>query len=248
MGFVPTYGNASRPCGFNAGSIAVPESLGRPLLLTLVAIAIVASVLAWRPDFDLAAAHEFYNRGTFIGRGAIGNAARFLGWVIPFGTLLLATLGWIGRRAGLPWPWLPRGRTIAFFVLSMAIGPGLLVNVALKDHWHRPRPVQITDFGGHLEFRPWYRTDGACNRNCSFVSGEASSATWMLAPALVAPPALRAGAVVGALAFGAAVGGLRMAFGGHFLSDTLLSILLTCLVILILSALLLNRGRKRTPS
>jgi lipid A 4'-phosphatase len=226
----------------------VPGLSGRPLLLIWLAILMVAGVFAWRPDFDLAAAHEFYARGAFIGRGAIGDAARFLGWIIPFGTLLLATLGWIGRRAGLPWPWLPMGRTIVFLVLSMALGPGLLVNVALKDHWHRPRPVQITDFGGHLTFRPWYRTDGACNRNCSFVSGEASSATWMLAPALVVPPPLQAGAIAGAIVFGIAVGGLRMAFGGHFLSDTLLSILLTSLLILILYGLLLRRGRKRTPS
>ena len=41
----------------------------------------------------------------------------------------------------------------------------------------------------------------------------------MLAPASLAPLPWRAPAIAGAVVFGAAVGLLRMAFGGHFLSD-----------------------------
>ena len=29
-----------------------------------------------------------------------------------------------------------------FLIATMAIGPGLIVNLGLKDHWHRPRPIQ----------------------------------------------------------------------------------------------------------
>ena len=116
--------------------------------------------------------------------------------------------------------------------LSLALGPGLLVNTMLKDHSHRPRPAQVQQFGGLEAFRPFYRFDGACLRNCSFVSGEGSTAFWTVAPALLVPLAYRAPAVAAALLFGAMTGLLRMAFGGHFLSDTVFGALLTWLVIL----------------
>ena len=123
---------------------------------------------------------------------------------------------------------------VLFLSLSLALGPGLLVNVVLKEHSQRPRPVQTLDLGGQWEFRPWYRFDGQCERNCSFVSGEAASAFWTVAPAMLAPPPVRPVAVAGALLFGAATAALRMAFGGHYLSDVLLAGLFTLLIALIL--------------
>ena len=115
--------------------------------------------------------------------------------------------------------------------LTLAIGPGLLVNVLFKDHSHRPRPVQIREFGGTMEFRPWYRFDGSCQVNCSFVSGEASEAFWMLAPASLAPPPLLPYSVAAALIFGLAVSGLRLAYGGHFFSDVIFAAVLMILII-----------------
>jgi len=126
-------------------------------------------------------------------------------------------------------------------VLSLALGPGLLVNVGLKDHWHRPRPVQVTAFGGPDAFRPFDTRDGQCRRNCSFVSGEGSSSFWTVAPALLAPPPWRTLALGAALLFAAATGLLRMAFGGHFLSDTLFAALLTWFVIAATWALVFRR-------
>jgi hypothetical protein len=32
----------------------------------------------------------------------------------------------------------------------------LLVNVALKDHWGRPRPIDIAQLGGTEHFVPWW--------------------------------------------------------------------------------------------
>ena len=125
---------------------------------------------------------------------------------------------------------------------NRAIGPGLVVNLGLKDHAHRPRPIQTSAFGGASEFRPWYRFDGACQKNCSFVSGEASEAFWMVAPALLAPPPWRGAAIGAALIFGAAASLLRMAFGGHYLSDVVLAALIT-LVIIEAARALLWRGK-----
>jgi membrane-associated phospholipid phosphatase len=49
--------------------------------------------------------------------------------------------------------------------------------------------------------------------------------------------------VAGALVFGAAASVLRLAFGGHFLSDVLLGGLIALLVIVVARRLLWPRGR-----
>ena len=162
--------------------------------------------------------------------------------VTPF-VVLAAYIALYGlRRAGLAAAWAPTGLGVVFLIATLAIGPGLVVNLGMKDHLHRPRPVQSQDFGGADEFRPWYRFDGACDKNCGFPSGEAASGFWMVAPALLAPPPWRAPAVAAALAFGAAASVLRMAFGGHFLSDVLLGGLIALLVVFVARRLLWPKG------
>src|SRR4051812_8492190 len=37
-------------------------------------------------------------------------------------------------------------RVAVFLLLSLALGPGLVVNAVLKDHWGRARPTQVTEF------------------------------------------------------------------------------------------------------
>src|SRR5262249_52429429 len=116
-------------------------------------------------------------------------------------------------------PMLLPGRAAVLMVLTLALGPGLLTNVILKDYSGRPRPAYVTEFRGSERFLPWWDPRGPCDKNCSFVAGEPSGAFWTLAPAAVAPPQWRAVAYGAALAFGSAVGLLRMAGGGHFFSD-----------------------------
>jgi lipid A 4'-phosphatase len=131
----------------------------------------------------------------------------------------------------------PMSRTLVssrgalFLVLSLAIGPGLLVNGLLKEGWGRPRPSMVTEFGGDQAFRPWWDPRGTCDSNCSFVSGETSSAVWMTAPALLAPPGWRSVALGAALLYGVAIGTVRLFAGGHFLSDVIFAAIFTGLVI-----------------
>ena len=203
-------------------------------------------VFAFAPDIDLAAARLFLKDGVFSGVTPVGEILRTIGYQAPFWLLGAAASGWALRRLGVFRLPAPSSRALLFLVLTLATGPGLLVNVALKNHSHRPRPVQTLELGGKWDFRPWYRFDGQCDRNCSFVSGEASSAFWTLAPALLAPPHVRALTVVGALVFGTSVAALRMAFGGHYLSDSLISALLT--IVLVLGFHWLFFGRKRAAA
>jgi lipid A 4'-phosphatase len=123
------------------------------------------------------------------------------------------------------------GSAVVFLIASLALGPGLLVNVVLKDYWGRPRPGHITQFGGNQHYVAWWDPRGECQKNCSFVSGEAASAFWTIAPAALVPPQYRALAYAAALTFGITISVLRLMMGGHFLSDTIFSGVFTFLII-----------------
>ena len=112
----------------------------------------------------------------------------------------------------------------AFWLLALTaiIGPGLIVNGLLKEQWGRPRPGAVAQFNADAEnsFTPWWRTDGGCKSNCSFVAGEASIAFWLLAPAtLIRRRRSRRTAYAAVFAVASLAGLLRIAVGGHFLSD-----------------------------
>ncbi len=207
--------------------------LSRTIFFLIAALAVLAgATFALLPDLDVTVASWFYREpAQFVGKTALGNAGRTIFATLPFLVLAAFVIAWGARRLGMVWRFAPSGREVAFLVATMALGPGLLVNLTLKDHTHRPRPVHIQPFGGKIEFRSFYKADGACPKNCSFPSGETAASVWLVAPALLAPPPLRFAAVSAALLFGAATGLLRMAFGGHFLSDVVFAALIMLLLI-----------------
>jgi lipid A 4'-phosphatase len=123
------------------------------------------------------------------------------------------------------------GRAALLVVMTLALGPGLLVNGILKETWARPRPGMVTEFGGDYAFMPWWDPRGSCDSNCSFVSGETSSAVWMMAPAIVAPPPWRVAAIGAAALYALVFGFIRLLAGGHFLTDVIFAAVFTGLVI-----------------
>lgn len=118
-------------------------------------------------------------------------------------------------------------RLVAYLSLSLALGPGLVVNVILKEHWGRPRPSTLIQFGGANTYVPPFVISDQCTSNCSFSSGHGALGFWVVAVAFLAPPAWRRGAIGAALLFGCAVGWVRIAQGGHFLSDVIVSAIIT---------------------
>ena len=96
----------------------------------------------------------------------------------------------------------------------------------------------MQEFAGTERFVPWWDPRGGCDKNCSFVAGEGAGAFWTLAPAAVTPPAWRAVAYAGALAFGAGVSSFRIAFGAHFLSDVIFAGIFTFLTIWLIHGLI----------
>ena len=215
----------------------------RWILVVTALIALTLAVFALWPGVDLAVAHVFYDRGGFTGHDGLERFGRDFFRVAPFVVLAAYVALYALRRAGVAVFWAPTGLGVIFLIATLAIGPGLIVNLGLKDHAHRPRPVHVVEFGGRDEFRPWYRFDGACKANCSFVSGEAALGLLdgRAGPARAAAVA-RAGGRRRARSSAPPRARCGMAFGGHFLSDVLLGGLIALLVVLVARRLLWPKG------
>jgi membrane-associated phospholipid phosphatase len=128
-------------------------------------------------------------------------------------------------------------RRLWLSLISLGIGTGLITNVLLKGHWGRPRPIQTDLFGGTMAFMPAGSFAGACERNCSFISGEASGAGWLICLLILLPPRYRAWIAPPVIVASVATAFLRVAVGAHFTSDVILGWLLSILVFIGLLAL-----------
>jgi len=208
----------------------------RPVAAALVLVLAVSAVFLAFPALDLWASGLFYTPGDgfFLARSAPLRLFRRSG-DIAVAAVVVILLGAMGAklvRPARPSPVAPSA--VVFLLSSLALGPGLLVNVVLKDHWGRPRPAMVEAFGGTLPYIEVWRITGYCVKNCSFVAGEASSAAWLTALALVVPAGWRLPVALLTGIYALLLSLNRIAFGGHFLSDVLLSWALTALILAVL--------------
>jgi len=212
----------------------------RLIVILLLATAAVATVLQLAGvNIDIGLSGLFYDPATHT---FIGNTDPKLAMLRDNGRIAVYTCigcALLGLASFLPWrvPGI-RPRAAAFLVISLLIGPGLLVNVLMKPYWGRPRPSEITQFAGTLSFVNWWDPTGACDTNCSFISGEASTAAWMFGPAMLLPAPWRALAIAGAAAFTAVVSTQRVMAGGHFFTDVLFGALVMILILLLMRRLI----------
>jgi membrane-associated PAP2 superfamily phosphatase len=192
------------------------------LVIALGISAVAGLVFALFPELDLAIARRFYDVGqqdfplrfhpTLVWLRAESM------WVVT--ALVAPAVVALALKLLLPFTrMLMSARAVVFLIATLILGPGLFVNVIMKDYWSRSRPIDVPEFSGSERFVPWWDPRGACPKNCSFVAGESAGAFWTLAPAALAPLPWRPLAYAGAIAFGAAVGALRIIFGGHFFTD-----------------------------
>ncbi|MDF2995351.1 MAG: putative rane protein [Xanthobacteraceae bacterium] len=195
------------------------------LRVALATAVLSALVLGFFPGLDREVAHLFYDTqlNAFpVARTEWGKSLRWfgmylphLGWMVATAAIIVALL-----RPSQPMPMRP---SIAIFLIVTALAiPALVVNAGFKQHWGRPRPVAVVEFGGRHDFRAWWDNSGACTRNCSFMSGETSAAAMLVGAATLAPLTIRPLAIGIAGLFTLLTGLMRVAFGGHWLSDILL--------------------------
>jgi lipid A 4'-phosphatase len=112
-----------------------------------------------------------------------------------------------------------------FIVVFLALGPGLVVNTLLKDHWGRPRPADIVNFGGTETYRPFWNP-GTPERGRAFPSGHAAIGFFLMAPYFVLMrnnPRWARKALAAGILYGMLMGLGRMIQGGHFLTDVIWS-------------------------
>lgn len=118
-----------------------------------------------------------------------------------------------------------------FLAVAMLCGPGLMINLFLKGFFMRPRPVQILNFGGTELFKPFYNlTFSYPNPFKSFPSGHSTMGFYFfnlifLGQRLKNLLLVRMGAMA-SIFLGLSLSISRIAQGGHFFSDTLMSLCL----------------------
>ena len=191
-------------------------------LLAFCAVSAIAGAILYRfPSIDLFFAGLFHDPGHGFPAArdpdiqAIRKGFIRVGYVVFAGLLLsiAARQLWGRYLFGLT------RRSICFIAVFSILGPGLIVNHVFKDHWDRARPRAIVEFGGEKTFTPPLVIADQCERNCSFVSGEASYGFAYVALAFLVAPRWRRRVFWAAIGFGSVVGAFRMLVGAHFLSD-----------------------------
>lgn len=102
-------------------------------------------------------------------------------------------------------------------LLSLIIGPGILVNTLFKEHWGRPRPYQV--LRDKQQFSPIYHVNFGKDYNNSMPSGHSSIGYFIGVP-FILQQRRKLGYVLGIVS-GLIVGFIRMLQGGHYLSDVI---------------------------
>ena len=206
---VPPVAVPSRiPSGTPGG--VLPATLLPGLILWPAVVGVAFSLLIRYSNLDLNLSTRIWDAGEASWPGRSTGWASFLYDYGPWPALALGLggiavfLAGLVRRRPQPVPGL-------FLFLSLAVGPGLVVNAIFKDHFGRPRPAEITSFGGDATFLP-VGTPGITGQGKSFPSGHASLGFFPGVPAFPFP-----GLFVYSSAFLCAIAtsALRITSGGY---------------------------------
>lgn len=216
-------------------------------VLASVAVCIGLALLFFAfPALDLTVSGWFYQNNAWIGDESpvaisLYGLFRYLPyWLVPV-LLLCLLLTWI--PGGLP---ASGRRTWLFLLLTLLLGPGLLVHGVFKDGFERPRPRQVVEFNGPYQMVPAFVVNQECHGKCkSFVSGHAAMGFYLMVLAWVARRRVWLWAGMG---IGVLVSVVRISQGGHFLSDVLFAGLLCWGLYLPLAQWLLGHWQIRPSS
>jgi membrane-associated PAP2 superfamily phosphatase len=222
-----------------------PDSHRDPMrtpVIVLVVCAVLFTVPFWVSDLEIRIAALFYFPDHADGPWPVAvdqpwpfvyDTAGPLAALLGVGSLVIM----IAAPRRDRWKALSRPALVVF--LTLALGPGFLINVVLKNHWGRPRPNQITQFGEHWDYvPPWLKGPGG--RGESFPSGHASvgfayASLWVVSRRRH-PRAAKAALAV-SLAFGSLLGLTRITAGNHWVSDVAWSGIVTIAVAMVVHRL-----------
>lgn len=203
----------------------VKFEISRGSLIALGVLTLISLGFHYFPEVDLWAAKQLYlGKGMFLlsdnelagfFHKPVDRALKygFLGTLIAY---LLARVS----PFKVPQNWCEK---LNFVFTSTFVSVVVIINGIFKEFWGRARPSQIREFGGKADFTPAWEITNQCHSNCSFTSGHAGMAACVALLAIFLPAKFRKPYLVFAVIFYAIAGFMRMAVGGHFLSDVTLS-------------------------
>ena len=195
------------------------------------------------PQIDIFISGFFYEQG--IGFIATGTWYEFLlyhsiDYVVTF-SIIMPLLIWIYNLIAKKDLLHVNKKVILYLLLVVAIAPGIIVNDIFKDHWGRARPAETTIFGGTKEFTPAFIISD--QDGYSFSCGHAAGAFYLIAIALLATKR-RVFWMSLAVTYGIAISYIRIAAGGHFFSDTVVSFFIVYITTLIFYGLILGEKQR----
>ena len=216
----------------------------RPIYV-VSALAVLAIITAIMPSLDHAGARLFFcpnaeqawcqkNDQPWHALYHYGNYPSIATGIVGLG---LALYGYLRKQI--------RKRQIGLFlVVSLVVGPGLIVNGILKPLWGRPRPRNTIPYNPEgKQYRPVLSPDFSGGGK-SFPSGHVSTAFYTgVLSFLCRTPGLNVALLATSLAYGCLMGITRMAQGGHYLSDAVWAACITWIIIALCGRFLLKNGR-----
>jgi len=199
-------------------------------LAALLLLMLLTTPVFWLTDLDHRLMAWFYHPETPGDPWPVRQwwlAKPLYDYAFPF-TVLAGVLAFAVYMFGHFHAYTRRFRRRALYVLLViAIGPGLVVNLIVKDHWGRPRPVHVKEYGGQYDYVPPGRIGHTPDK--SFVCGHCSVGyVFFVLYFLSQNHKLVYFLLTLVLAWG--MGFIRMTAGGHFVSDILWSGYLVFLV------------------
>jgi lipid A 4'-phosphatase len=178
-------------------------------------------------DLDLTWPGRFFTRGKAYSGWTVGQEAPWrqlyqYGEVPPaifalgaFAAYVASRFGRISKRYARP---------CMVVILTVLIGPGILVNGVLKEFWGRPRPADIVSFDGTQYYREVWQPGGP-GAGKSFTCGHCAMAFSTASGVAFYPlhPALAIASMTAGVVYGVLMSVARIAQGGHFPTDALWS-------------------------
>lgn len=176
----------------------------------------VIVVLYYSPFIDQKIAFLPFNQISDKFYGETNSWCRIIYAIVPFITALMiiapiTVLVFYKKNSD----GLKRGAIIT--LLALAIGPGLIVNTVLKNHWGRPRPYQV--LRDHKTFSPVWAPKFNAPKNNSFCSGHAAIGFFLGVPFWALQR--KKLAIIASVCGGGVIGFVRILEGGHYLTDVL---------------------------
>jgi lipid A 4'-phosphatase len=202
------------------------------------------------PRFDLAVAEQLHiSARHFVGSESVLFSTLRYGFTTLFCIVCgLTVLGCvISISTQKSWLSLSSRRWL-YLAVCLLVGPLTIANLGFKDHWGRPRPTNVTEFGGSKSYEPPLTLSNQCEWNCSFVSGEASSIYIICFAAAFLFPDEAALWIIAGIILGSFAGFVRMTEGGHFLSDVLFAGVFMALTASAIDMLFAIVARDPTPT